>query len=69
MQARLQALRLIEQAQNLLREAVQVASPLQGWADEKPKGPYYLIRDHAEATNALWHTVNNRPLPTGHDYE
>ena len=67
--ARAKTLAKIEAAQHLLREALEAASPLQGWAEENPRGPYYLIGDHVDATKQLWHRVNNAPEPTGHDYE
>jgi hypothetical protein len=57
----------IEAAQRLLNEAVQACSPLQGWADEEPRGPYYLIRDQANATHDLWRKIAYGPEPTGHD--
>lgn len=68
-QARRNVLTLIEQAQHLIAEAQRAASPLQGWAEEEPRGPYYLIGDHYDATKQLWHQVNNAPVPTGHDHE
>jgi hypothetical protein len=57
-------LALIQQAQSLLYEAAQTSCPLQGWCDE-----WEMIGDHADATKALWHKVNNAPRPTGHDGE
>jgi len=56
------ALRLIEQAQSLLYQAAQTACPLQGWCDQ-----WKQIGDHADATKALWHKINQAPRPTGHD--
>lgn len=67
--ARRAVLAKIEKAQSILWEAVQAASPLDGWAEEEPRGPYYLIRDQANATHDLWHAVNNAPYPTAHDNE
>lgn len=67
--SRSEALSLIEQAQHLLNRAVAAASPLKGWANDEPRGPYYLIGDHADATKRLWHQVNNAPVPIGHDYD
>jgi hypothetical protein len=56
------ALRKISQAQALLYEAAQLTCPLQGFLK-----PWEAIGDHADATKALWHRVNNAPRPTGHD--
>lgn len=63
MSARSRVLADIEAAQMLLYRACQTACPLQGWGD----GPWEWIGDHADATKALWHRVNNAPDPTGHD--
>lgn len=60
--ARRAVLAKIEQAQTLLYEAAQAACPLQDWVDQ-----WDAIGDHADATKALWHRVNNAPYPTGHD--
>lgn len=53
---------LIERAQRLLNDAAETASPLQGWLRE-----WQRISEHADATKALWHKINNAPKPTGHD--
>jgi len=62
--ARKLTLERIEQAQTLLYQATQASDPLQGWADL-----WREIGDHADLTKALWHKINNAPVPTGHDYE
>lgn len=59
---RTRALNKIQQAQALLYEAAQITCPLHGFVKSWEK-----IGDHADATKALWHAVNNAPLPTGHD--
>lgn len=56
------ALSKIEQAQTLLYEAAQLTCPLHGFADQ-----WTEIGDHADATKALWHRINNAAFPTGHD--
>ena len=60
--ARQRTLDLIQQAQDLLYQAAQCSSDLQGWYRE-----WEAIGDHADATKALWHKANNATLPTGHD--
>lgn len=62
--ARQRTLDLIEQAQTLLYQAAQASCELQGWVDE-----WETIGDHADATKALWHSINNAALPTGHDQD
>jgi hypothetical protein len=59
---RARALNKIEQAQALLYEAAQITCPLQGFVK-----PWQRIGNHADATKALWHAVNNAPYPIGHD--
>lgn len=61
-EARRAVLECIAEAQNLLYEAAQYACPLQGWCKQ-----WTLIGDHADATKALWHKINNAPRPAGHD--
>lgn len=60
--ARAKTLSLINQAQTLLYEAAQTASPLQGWCAE-----WEAIGDQADASKALWNRVFTAPYPTGHD--
>lgn len=60
--ARRSALTKIEMAQALLYEAAQVSCPLQGFVEE-----WEAIGNHADKTKALWHSVADAPLPTGHD--
>jgi hypothetical protein len=60
--ARIKTLHLIQQAQTLLYAAAQTSCPLQGWVDQ-----WEMIGNHADATKALWHSINNASRPTGHD--
>lgn len=62
--ARERTLALIEQAQTLLYRAAQESCPLKGWADQ-----WQEIGDHADATQRLWHRINDAPMPIGHDEE
>ncbi len=62
MAAREHALHLIQQAQTLLYQAAQTTCPLLNFAK-----PWEKIGKHADATKALWHKVNDAPLPTGLD--
>lgn len=62
--ARDAALGYVEAAQRLLYQAASVSCDLQGWADH-----WGAIGKHADATKALWHRLNDAPLPTGHDGE
>lgn len=59
---RLRALQKIDEARALLSEAAQMTCPLQGFGK-----PWKWIGDHMDKTKALWHRVNNAPVPTGHD--
>jgi hypothetical protein len=59
---RTRALVKIEEAQRLLYEAAALTCPLQGFS-----GAHAAIAKHGDATKALWHAVQNAPLPTGHD--
>ena len=62
--ARMLALAHIEAAQASLYAAAQASSPLRGWLAE-----WQAIGDHADATKALWHRINEAPAPTGHDLD
>lgn len=62
--ARDAALGFVEAAQRLLYQAAAVSCDLQGWADQ-----WDAIGKYADATKALWHKLNDAPLPTGHDGE
>ena len=62
--ARRLALAHIANARNELLAAAQAACDLQGWAKQ-----WREIGDKADEVQALWHTCNRAPLPTGHDYE
>ena len=62
--ARDATLGFVEAAQTLLYKAANESCDLQGWADE-----WQDTGDTADAVKALWHRLNDAPLPTGHDYE
>lgn len=62
--ARSETLSHIQAAQQHLYSAAQASCPLQGWCDL-----WEEIGDHADKIKALWHKVNDSPLPTGHDQE
>ena len=59
------ALKKIETAQSLLYEAAQALCPVVPWGD----GPWQWVGDHADATKALWHRINDHPLPERLDSE
>jgi hypothetical protein len=62
--ARQKTLNLIQQAQTLLYQAAQTASPIVPWADQ-----WTDIGDTADAVKALWHRVNGAPYPERLDSE
>lgn len=63
--ARSRALAKIEQAQSLLSDAAQILCPVVPWGD----GPWQWVGDQYDATKALWHRVNNAPMPERLDSE
>lgn len=58
------ALKKIEAAQTLLYEAAQALCPVVPWADQ-----WTEVGDHADATKALWHRINQAPMPERLDSE
>lgn len=62
---RARALAKLEQAQNLISAAAQDLCPVVPWGD----GPWQWVGDHYDATKALWHRINNAPMPERLDSE
>lgn len=62
--ARDAALGYVDAAHALLLKAAGVACDLRGWSDQ-----WQAIGDHADKIKALWHALNDAPLPTSHDSE
>jgi hypothetical protein len=62
--ARQRTLDLIERAQTLLYQAAQAACPIFPWEDQ-----WTDIGNHADATKALWHRINQAPMPERLDSE